>query len=173
MSNAKQDAIEGRWALTGSCSINHEITLEEEDSEIHLPEIARWLNGTAKELLLQWQPTEGLMLEIKADGSFSETATGRPQLQWFDAEGCLNEEASPFDGRWIKGKDLAYLRPTEIQRWAMPAAGQYGAAVLRYDDGDTKICDQVQRDGERLLRCVNVVTDELYLNRVLMVYERA
>ena len=46
------------------------------------------------------------------------------------------------------------------------------AAVLRYDDGDTKISDGLRLKEGRLLRMVNVVTDELYTDRQLVAYQR-
>ena len=52
------------------------------------------------------------------------------------------------------------------------AMNRHGHALLRYDDGDTRISDGLRLQGTRLLRTMNVVTDELYTDRQLFAYER-
>ena len=44
--------------------------------------------------------------------------------------------------------------------------------ALRYDDGYTMIAEWLERSDNRLVRTVNVVTDELYLDRIVMVYQQ-
>ena len=68
--------------------------------------------------------------------------------------------------------ECAWLQPDGIPRWSTHALNRYDQAILRYDDGDTKISDTLRLSGERLLRTVNVVTDELYTDRQLIAYLR-
>ncbi len=164
-------ALIGTWTLIAAAETDAEVDLIGEDSD---PEgINDWLNGTDDGLVDEAEPTSGLTLAIAADGSFTERLTGTPDVAWYDEEGVLQDAAEPFDGRMVDTGAGGYLRPDEIASWAIPAEGRHGAAVLRYDDGDTKIADGVARRGDHLVRTVNIVTDELYLTRVVMLYAPA
>jgi hypothetical protein len=159
----------GQWDLVGSVAINSEIAFI--DGEPDPNGVANWLNGFDASLQDQIKPTAGLRLEIRPDARFTEQMSGQPAVYWFDEEGVLTDVA-PFDGHLVETDQGLYLRPDEISEWAMPTEGEYGQAVLRLDDGDTKISDNLRLNNGYLLRTVNVVTDELYLDRILIVYTR-
>jgi hypothetical protein len=166
------DSLDGRWRATGTCSANSQIKIDL--SGVPDPNgVADWLNGFDSGLARDARPTSGLILTIETTaGTFTERLTGDPLVEWFDAEGVLTQGVSPFDGTFISNAQGAYLCPQDVPKWAAPVAGRYGEAILRYDDGDTKIADSLRVVEGRLVRTVNVVTDELYLNRVVIIYER-
>ena len=164
-------AYVGRWALISSASINSEISFIGEDPDPN--GVNDWLNGDAIDLVDGSDPTTGLLLQIEQDGSFSEQKTGNPKVYWFDSEGVLTNDVEPFDGRLQSNESNVFLRPSEIPSWAIPVEGKHGRAILRLDDGDTKISDRLDVIGDRLIRSVNVVTDELYLDRIVIVYSRS
>ncbi|WP_221645468.1 hypothetical protein, partial [Nostoc sp. UCD120] len=60
----------------------------------------------------------------------------------------------------------------DLVSWAVPS-DEVNKKKLRYDDGDTKIADSIEVQGEQLIRTISVVTDELYLDRVIIVYKKA
>jgi hypothetical protein len=159
----------GQWVLVGSISVNSEISFIAEEPDPN--GVADWLNGFDASLRDLIKPTTGLRLEIRPDARFTEVMNDKPEMHWFDAEGVLDDVAA-FDGSFVETEQGLYLRPDEISEWAMPTEGQYGQAVLRLDDGDTKISDNLRLSDDYLLRTVNVVTDELYLDRILIVYKR-
>jgi hypothetical protein len=133
--------------------------------------VSDWLNGFDASLVATAKATSGMTLSIAADGTFTERVSGKPDVYWFDEEGVL-ADVTPFDGLIVHNVQGSYLRPLNIAKWAIPVDGRYGLAVLRYDDGDTKISDCVRSSDGRLIRTINVVTDELYLDRIVIVYER-
>jgi hypothetical protein len=161
----------GPWRLVGTAQAEGQASLIGDDSDP--AEIDAWLNGDGADLIARLGPASGLALVLLDDGTFSERVTGAPALAWFDREGVLSDDVTPFDGMMIEAGQRAYLRPGEMPSWARPVEGRHGPAVLRYDDGDTKIADGLAIVGAQLLRTVNVVTDELYFTRVVMVYARA
>jgi hypothetical protein len=164
-------SIQGEWCLVASGSVNSEIAFIN-DEEPDPNGVSDWLNGIDDTLVDTATATSGLTLSIASDGTFAEHVSGKPEVDWFDAEGILQAEVSPFNGVVVGSDQAVYLRPINIATWASPVEGRYGRAVLRYDDGDTKISDRIRALGDRLIRTVNVVTDELYLDRVVIVYER-
>lgn len=159
----------GTWILIGSILTNSEIKLigGEHDSN----EVEKWLVGKSYELLNQVEPTEGLTLTITSDGRFEEEKTGYPHVSWFDREGVLQSEVTPFQGYLSFHETNIYFIPADLPSWAMPVDKE-SKMKLRYDDGDTKISDCIERQNDRLIRTVSVVTDELYLDRVIIVYQR-
>ena len=164
------DPLVGRWSVVGSASVNGEIPFVGDDPD---PDgVSGWLNGTGEELEGSIASTSGLELEVSQDGLFSEHLTGQPKIEWFDVEGVLCDGVVPSNGALVEGEMLVYLQPNGIPSWSVHKKKRYGKALLRYDDGDTKICDCLRLKGDRLIRTVNVVTDELYTNRVLMAYEK-
>ena len=83
----------------------------------------------------------------------------------------MQSEVTPFQGYLSFHKTSIYFLPINLPSWAMPVDRE-SSIKLRYDDGDTKISDCIERQNERLIRTVSVVTDELYLDRVIIVYQR-
>lgn len=163
------DNLVGTWILIGSISINSEIELIGGEHDPN--EVEKWLVGKSYELINQVEPTQGLTLTIASDGRFEEEKTGHPQVYWFDRESVLLSEVTPFQGYLSFHETNIYLIPADLPSWAIPVDRESGMK-LRYDDGDTKISDCIERQNERLIRTVSIVTDELYLDRVIIVYQR-
>ncbi len=165
----KIESITGDWELIGTASINSEISFIEEEPE---PDgVKNWLNGRAEELIKKTELTSGLTLRIDSEGNFTEKKDGNPEIEWFDSEGVLEPEVIPFDGVIKIDGSGAYIVPKQIPSWAEPSKIEYGV-ILRYDDSDTKICDRIEKIDGKLIRTMSVVTDELYLNRVVIVYKK-
>ena len=162
------ESFAGTWTLIGSTSINGEISFIDEEPDPN--GVRNWLNGKGAALRDEVEPNSGLTLSIAANGSFTEQVEGDPNVYWFDSEGVLVSEVVPFGGFLKLQGENAYLQPSEIPSRATPD-DEYNV-VLRYDDGDTKICDCINLVGDTLIRTVNVVTDELYLDRVIIVYQK-
>ena len=160
----------GTWLLTGSISINSEIKFVGDEPEPN--GVENWLNGSSNELIERVKPTEGLTLTISSDGKFFEERTGNPKIYWFDCEGVLESEVIPFNGHLSFYDSKAFLLLDELVSWAIPT-NEVNKKKLRYDDGDTKIADSIEVLGEQLIRTVSVVTDELYLDRVIIVYKHS
>ena len=166
----------GEWHLAASTSVVSELDSPADDeSGADSDDVARWLNGGDGGIAAAAPETAGLLLTITHAGSFTERVTGRPGVDlWFDAGGMLTDGvSSPFDGSVVDNGQVAWLRPRGLPPFARPVQGRYAPAVLRYDDGDTRIADGLRVVGADLVRTVNVVTDELYLDRVVLVYRRA
>ena len=164
------ESVVGRWALVGSTNVTGEIAFVGDEPDPN--GVSNWLNGLGEELETSIEHMTGLELEISQDGRFSENMIGQPRVYWFDVEGVLSNDVAPFNGALTSNDKLIYLQPDDVPRWSVHAQNRYGKAILRYDDGDTKICDSLRLEGARLLRTVNVVTDELYTDRVLIAYEK-
>jgi hypothetical protein len=163
--------MQGTWILVASGSSRSEVEfLDNDEPDPH--GVSKWLNGFDDGLIKEAKATSGLTLTVESDGTFAERAEGAPKVDWFDEEGVLQAQVTPFDGVIVTTADVSFLRPVEIASWALPVEGRYGTSVLRYDDGDTKISDGIRVIDGRLIRTVNVATDDLYLDRVVIVYER-
>lgn len=170
----RAEMLLGEWHLAAATSATAE--LEVVDDKPDPDAVAGWLNGFDGASLAAAQKTSGLVLTITAAGSFTERVTGKPAVQqWFDVEGMLTDEVAPFDGAVVvgTGQEVAWLRPRGVPDFARPVEGRHGSAVLRYDDRDTQIADGLRIVGTNLVRTVNVVTDEQYLDRIVLVYRRA
>ncbi len=163
------DIFVGTWALIGSFSIGSEIEFIDEEPDPN--GVKNWLNGKSYKSIEQIERTEGLTLNITFDGKFAEEKTGNPNVQWFDVEGVLESEVIPFNGSLKISESNVYLIPNEILRSEI-TSDLTNKTNLRYDDGDTKISDFIEVRDDSLIRTVNVVTDELYLDRTVIVYQR-
>lgn len=161
--------VVGTWLLAAAISINSEVDLTETATA---GGIDAWLYGSSNHLLNQAQPLEGLKLTIGADATFAEVKTHALNLAWYDREGVLDEQVTPFDGIVTIEGNLMYLHPEAPIAGALSEAEVRNARV-RYDDGDTIICDQIERVNDMLVRTMSVVTDELYLDRTILIYQRA
>ncbi|MEM9449908.1 MAG: hypothetical protein AAGA75_15390 [Cyanobacteria bacterium P01_E01_bin.6] len=163
------ETLVGKWSLIGSISINSEISFVGGEPEPN--GVKDWLNGSGRELVETMNATSGLTLELCSDSTFTETKYGNPAVYWFSDEGVLESEVVPFNGL-VKANEFGFfLQPDEISSWATPT-DKYGV-ILRYDDGDTKICDRLYLSEGKLIRTINVVTDELYLDRIVIVYKNS
>lgn len=164
----QENNFTGIWDLDGSLYDNGQFEIIE-DIEKYRRIYEEWLRGEDYENLEKLNKTDGLRLEMKADGTFTETKTGDPQTEWFDEEGVLDAKIMPFDGIYKNFDERAFLtlqKPSNLSDTDDPER-------IRYDDGDTKICDSLRIVGEDLIRTFSVITDELYTTRVFMRYTKS
>ena len=158
----------GSWQLVGSTHINSQVKFYG-----NTPDpigVSNWINGDSNELADEVSPTEGLVLTITENAKFSEDKTGNPKTIWYDLEG-VQSDVEPFSG-WVSLlRSKIYLMADGVPDWGNTP----DAKKLRYNDGDTKIADtvEVDRKKQRLIRCMNIVTDDLYLDRIILVYKPA
>lgn len=161
----------GRWVLVGNAEDTQDLDYVGDRPDV--VGYTAWLNGGSDGLEVQLGSAAGLVLEIGDDGRFSESASGSVSLEgeWFDVNGIL-DEVVPFAGFLVENEQGVYLKADEAPEDAEAEEGRYGLAVLRYDDGDIKICEMLRRAGDRLVRSMNVIADEAQLFRTVLVYER-
>ena len=161
----------GVWLLTASFCDEAEMPyLSNNRRDPH--GVDNWLYGSSHEQLTRAMPAEGLTLHIESDSTFTERRHGQPNVPWFDAEGVLDTDVTPFDGLVRMEGRTGYLLLATPIRWAIPR-DRVRKTRIRYEDGDTTICDKVELVDGRLVRTVSVVTDELYLERNVLVYRRS
>jgi hypothetical protein len=160
------------WTLVKSFSTTVEILFEAEFPDRDVSEqIDDWLYGNSYNLRDDAKLTTGLTLKIDANGAFSEENIGNPQISWFDREGVLDDKVVTFSGI-IKTEDrIGYLNLEQSE--AKTISNTVPMARVRYDDGDTIICDKVEVIDKSLVRTISVVTDELYLDRTMLIYEKS
>jgi len=130
----------GIWLLTAATAINNEVDLE------GLPaadQIDEWLYSVRYDLIDEAEPVAGMKLTIHADDTFTEEKTGLLNLPWYDREGVLDEAVTPFSGILKAEGNLMYLHLDEPISWATPEDAIREVRV-RYDDGDTIICDRIE-----------------------------
>lgn len=159
--------IAGVWLLTGATAVDDEVDLDGLPVEEQIDE---WLYGARYDLMDEAEPVEGLKLTIHPDGTFTEAKTGSLRLPWYDREGVLDEEVVPFSGMLKTEATVMYLHLEEPISWAS-SEDAIRAVRVRYDDGDTTICDRLAIVNHQLVRTMSVVTDELYLNKLLLIYQ--
>lgn len=133
-----------------------------------------WLFAQGNEGIADLKKQTGMELSIQADGSFSELKTDRKvSVVWYDSEGVEVAAPEATKGRLkaIKGHNGYFLHPSDAPSW-MPRSRESDQDALRYDDGDTLICDIVRPEGDKLIRVMSAITDGMYLSRVLARYKR-
>lgn len=131
--------------------------------------IGNWINGDSVTLLDDTSEAKGLKLVINSDGSFEETNTQTPDIEWFNNEGVLDSQVSTFSGAITLGRSKASLLAKDTPSWAEPDEDQYDAKC-RFDDGDMLICDHIQLIDGNLIRTMNSVSDEEHLYRSSLIY---
>jgi hypothetical protein len=159
-------AVVGTWRMIAATSVNCELPIHHEQTRRMA--IDEWLYGKSHALIRQAPLNFGLNLKINADGTFSETGNNSLPLTWFDAEGVLSESAIPFDGVINLDAEDLYLHATPPENHTDPVR----AHRVRYDDGDTIVCDRAELVQDRLVRTMSVVTDELYCDRAILIYQK-
>lgn len=163
-------ALIGVWVLSSFLTTSGEITFIGEEPE--KGGVERWLYGNNSNQLNKARPITGLKLTIKADGSFSESRFGNPKFSWFNQEGVLDDKVTPFNGVLKMDGSRAYLHLAVPVAWANPTEAVRLNRV-RYDDGDTIICDNIEVKSGYLIRTISVVTDEMYFDRTTLIYKKA
>lgn len=162
----------GTWHLTASTTINSEISFVGEEPDPN--GVNNWLKGNGQELIEKAETTSGLSLKISSNGSFIEEKNADTKVDRFDGEGVLSLDAFTLTGTLKSNSYGVFLEQSSIPSWAnsSTSAPEKYDAFVRFDDGDTKISDSIEIQGNTLIRTVNVVTDELYLMRVVYLYTR-
>ncbi|TWT72626.1 hypothetical protein [Crateriforma conspicua] len=152
----------GSWDLIRYAHTVGEIPNEDDGSAIHA-----WLQGSDKGSLGSDTERTGLQLSIEGE-SFSEQVSAFSSLM-FDVEGVQVNDYQPMSGKILVINGLGFLMPEGVPEYALPINVAF---PLRYDDGDTKVCDTVRVFDDVLVRQLSVVTDELYLDRMTLLYYR-
>ena len=160
----------GTWSLASYSAIDSEVPFEGDDPKPNAPE--DWLYGCGREGFAELKPASGISVTIREDGTYSEAKTDADlRLLWFDSKGVQVESPSPTDGVMRQVGNRSFLHPLAAPP-GMTRSRDKERELLRYDDGDTLICDQVRLEGAALVRAISVATDELYLNRITAVYKK-
>jgi hypothetical protein len=160
-------AVLGIWQLVATLALHDELPLFD-DIPPRLVAIDEWLYGNSHVHIRQATPIAGRQLQIHADATFTETKTQDLNLEWYDVEGVLEPSVMPFDGVIWLDVDQLYLHPDTESTLKDPVRSYR----IRYDDGDTIICDRVELVDGALVRTMSIVTDELYLDRTMLIYNR-
>ena len=160
----------GNWFLAGTFSENGQFEIIE-DIEEYRRNYEIWLLAEDYNNLDKLLSVNGLQFAVNEDGTFTESKIGDLQIgliDWFDVDGVLDSQITPFDGIYRVFDDRAFLTVKDVSSWAISDDPDR----IRLDDGDTKICDSLRIIGEDLIRTVSVITDELYTTRVLLKYQK-
>jgi hypothetical protein len=111
---------------------------------------------------------QGSALAIGADGSFTQTGRADRPILTYDEEGVQVSGVAEFGGLIREESGRGYL----LRREAPKRTRSSDPDQLRYDDGDTQVCDSARIIGGCLVRAMCVATDECYGDRVVLVYKR-
>ncbi|QDT32382.1 hypothetical protein [Thalassoglobus polymorphus] len=161
--------LEGHWQLVGYEHLVDEILYEEGAADPRITELYGWLLGRSDvNSLPSLESQAGLVLRI-CDSKFEEEVTGFERLM-FDADGIQVNDYRPMTGVVYQRERISFIKPFDA--FVQSDVERFPKLILRYDDGDTQVCDSLRRFEEKLIRQVSVVTDEIYLERILMVYSR-
>ncbi|MEL6929450.1 MAG: hypothetical protein AAFO95_12540 [Cyanobacteria bacterium J06600_6] len=161
------DPLLGTWLLVGSVSYRSE--LEIVNGKREPMGVTNWLNGKGGDPSPEIISTSGLTLTITKTG-FQEERTGNPDIQWFNTRGELSD-VQPFEGTVSFHGSKVYLIANNIPKWSKPSSKQ-GQKKYRYADGDTTISETVEIRADEMVRTMNVVTDLIYFDRVILIYQR-
>src|SRR5262245_21260833 len=100
----------------------------------------------------------GVTLTIQPSGEFTQAGQANAAVLTYDEQGVQVAGVALFSGTVRQEGDRWLLLCPELPRWATPK-DPLAAQRLRWDDGDTKVCDSLQLVGEQLIRSLCVVTD--------------
>ncbi|QEG38931.1 hypothetical protein [Roseimaritima ulvae] len=163
--------LEGEWELVGYFHKTDEIEYDDADDGSNVTEIRAWLQGAepTNASLEAAQPRAGLQLAIQR-GAFRESVENFSELM-FDVSGVQVNDYQPMSGQLATINSVAFLVPEGVPEFARTEPAE--DIVVRYDDGDTLVCDSMRIVDGMLVRQTSVVTDEIYLERMLLMYRRA
>ncbi|MEM0963621.1 MAG: hypothetical protein AAGK21_13910, partial [Bacteroidota bacterium] len=77
-----------------------------------------------------------------------------------------------FSGTLVWSGAHVQLRPEDRRLSSAGPAVRPNFVQTRYNDGDTILCDWIERDGDTLVRTINAITDWAYLDRITLRYTR-
>ena len=161
-------SMNGEWQLKFYHHLVDEIPWGDEEDTACLAEIQAWLRGKSDAQIPDAVPMAGLVMKLQGS-AFSEETIEFDALM-FDVNGVQVNAYVPMTGTVVDRDGLTILKPAGVPDWATP--NSMDASALRYDDGDTKVCDNLRLIDGQLVRQVSVVTDEIYLERMVLVYGR-
>lgn len=160
--------FDGNWELTRYGSDTAEIAYDDTDDGPRETEIRAWLIGNEVSMIGNSLPQTGLRITIEQN-RFEESVFRFDELM-FDVDGVQVNDYQPMSGNLSISERVAFMAPDESDKPA--SLDGTGAKAVRYDDGDTKVCDTLRLSGQMLVRQTSVVTDEIYLERMLLIYRR-
>ncbi|MEO1529540.1 MAG: hypothetical protein AAFX06_29300 [Planctomycetota bacterium] len=153
----------GNWHVVGYDHLNGELSLF--DGEPRAEDLRSWLVGS-NETKPAVTAAGGMKIEIH-ETAFCESVTEFSRLM-FDIEGVQVNDYQPMAGRLHIVEQVGFLLPDEVPEYASPSIDS--GVACRYSDGDTIVCDTLRCAGDVLIRQVSVITDELYLDRIVLAY---
>ena len=160
----------GSWNLYGYKIIYKQLV--EETTTLRKDKVKNWLLEEATFLDQDIKLVSGSRLIIKNNGFFEEESKERIKFHWYDDEGILQQYISPFSGNYYHHDSRLYLFSNKkLGNW-QKSKEEWAKMKVRYDDGDTKICDFLKLNDNYLVRTVNAITDELYFDRLSILYKR-
>jgi hypothetical protein len=168
--------MHGLWQLKEYAYVEQEIVFHGDQPKAEA--LDDWLFCRGTEGFAELEPQTGLQLSIEPDDTFSEAKTKKKlSLVWYDSEGVEVDSPSAVKGtlRKIRGRSERFIQPSDAPNWLTQSrtrTNKRDRESLRYDDGATLICDLLRRDEETLLRVMSVVTDGMYLTRIIARYQR-
>jgi hypothetical protein len=165
------NVFEGRWKLAGYQYVNDELELNNKVADQLKAE--QWLKGEFKLDSIKLKVVSGSELTVKDAKYFDKLMVEKPQVLMYDLEGVETDEFPVMDGQLHTNQagDIMYCRPNKmpkIDNFTYPNC----SIIVRYDDGDTVICESFQVKNNKLYRITSVITDELYLSRSILEYEK-
>ncbi len=168
----QSEKFEGRWELYAYAHLESDL-LGGKD-EVDPSDIQAWLLGDGGGATGNTEDASGSTLLIHGSGRIHEQAESLTNILWFDDEGVQENYNSiaPFIGFLVENANGVFARPDKIASWAVPDNTAYQAR-LRYDDYDTLISERFDVNEAELSRTLNVVTDGLYVTRIVMFYRKS
>ena len=162
------EPLVGTWRSLGTVSYRRELQFI--DGRPDPMGVVNWLNGKGDSSIAEITPALGLTLTITPTDDFREQKQGEPDIKWFNAAGELSPNVLPFSGKLSRHNSKVYLIADNVPQWAQSPSKP---KRHRYADGDTTITDLLEIKANKLVRTVNVVTDLMYFDRVIIVYQQA
>lgn len=164
----------GTWELIGTVSWTHDaediarITTEGGRERV----TRQWLRGERMEDAPPVRPVEGLRLDINNEAVLTEELTvADVRCEWFDAEGLLRPQATPFSGVVVVENGVGHVMADdpddETDEGARP-----GGMFLRVDNGATELTDRLSTNATGMTRIMSAVTEGEHLNRTVLYYRR-
>nr|WP_086938673.1 hypothetical protein [Thaumasiovibrio occultus] len=161
---AGNKAIDSVWRLEQFGKTSRQLSSHSADTEVTSAQA--WLQQPSQAIqTIETVKMSGLQLIFYRDGSFYDEAIDKGlNIDWINDDGELDAYHSSICGQQHAWQQQTFLLLTDQDIGEPP--------YLRYDDGDTLVADVCVVVGDQLYRTVNVVTDGVYLDRFVYVYQR-
>ncbi len=175
MAKRMQDVVyTGTWDLVGAATYRDQL---DTGPFVHVPGkpwnhgVVHWLQGRGSAFPGERVDASGVTLIIDEAHRFTQQAQSTPALPWVDVDGVVLSAVPCFSGAVFRDSSGAYLVADGVARSSDAADRPYGV-LLRYDDGDTRVCDRLERLRNTLTRTINLVTDDMYFERTVLSYAK-